>query len=144
MTGKSEKAKKLAVAAGEILSDEIVSHLIKNAMRLKAEAGAFLAAFVAVLAVMVAFAYGLFVYEPAALVWRDGTTMWGIVVTRLIIFVPLIILAWFFGAEAVKTKKRCEEFFVAAFLFKELKGFVKAEDKAAFIMDLLESALVKK
>ena len=144
MTGKSEKAKKLAVAAGEILSDEIVSHLIKNAVRLKAEAGAFLAAFVAVLAVMVAFAYGLFVYEPAALVWRDGTTMWGIVVTRLIIFVPLIILAWFFGAETLKTKKRCEEFFIAAFLFKELKGFVKAEDKAAFIMDLLESALVKK
>jgi hypothetical protein len=144
MAEKSEKAKKLVLAAGEVLSDEIVMHLFKNAARLKAEAGAFLAAFVAVLAVMLAFAYGLFVYEPAALVWRDGTTMWGIVVTRLIIFVPLIAAAWFFGAETVKTKKRCEEFFVAAFLFKELKSFVKAEDKAAFIMDLLEAALVKK
>ena len=144
MLKKSGKVKDLALTAGEALSDEIVLHLFKNAARLKAEAGAFMAAFVAVLAVMLAFAYGLFVYEPAALVGKDGSTMWGVVVTRLVIFIPLIILAWFFATEAVKTKKRCEEFFIAAFLFKELQGFVKAEDKGAFIMDLLEAALVKK
>jgi hypothetical protein len=144
MAEKSEKTKKLAQAAGEILSDEIVSHLLESAVRFKAEAWAFLVAFITVLAVMLAFAYGLFVYEPATLVWRDGTTMWGVVVMRLIIFIPLGILAWFFGAETLKTKKRCEEFFIAAFLFKELQGFVKAEDKTAFIMDLLEAALIKK
>ena len=144
MAEKSEKAKKLAQAAGEILSNEIGPYLFENAARLKAEAWAFLVAFITVLAVMLAFAYGLFVYEPATLVWRDGTTMWGVVVMRLIIFIPLGFLAWFFGVEVLKTKKRCEEFFIAAFLFKELKGFVKAEDKTAFIMDLLEAVLIKK
>ncbi|MBR7159277.1 MAG: hypothetical protein IKD08_06370 [Alphaproteobacteria bacterium] len=125
--------------AGGILSSGLARWNQKEAEHYKALSVVYLVGFLVFLFVMIAFAYALFIYDASQFMWRDGTTMWGVMLAKAFIFVPLIILAWFFGHEFLYTKARYEMYMHRAFVFQAIEEVIDAETRSAFVKEVLIS-----
>lgn len=136
---KESPVRQGAEIVGGLLSSGLARWNEKEAEHHKILSVVYLIGFLAFLFVMIAFAYALFIYDASQLVWKDGTTMWGVMLAKIVIFIPLIILAWFFGHEFLYAKTRYEMYMYRAFVFQAVEELIDTETRSAFVKEVLSS-----
>ena len=129
--------KETAVAAVSAASNGIYNLSIKEAEHYKTLSILYFAGFLSFVLIMLVIGYALFVYEASNFVLQDGTTMWGIIATKSLIFVPLIILAWFFAHEAIKSRERYEIAIHIAFFISVTSELVETKDRAELFKEII-------
>ncbi len=126
-----------AEIAGGIVFSELAKWNLKEAAHYKTLSILYLIGALAFLFVMIAFAYALFIYDASLFIWKDGSTMWGVIMAKSAIFIPLIILTWFFVHEFLYAKDRYEIYMHRASIFQIMEKIIDTENKADFIKEIL-------
>lgn len=137
MENKKKLLKETAVVAVTAASNGIYNFSIKEAEHYKTLSILYFAGFLGFVLIMLVVGYALFVYDTANFTLQDGTTMWGIIAMKSLIFVPLIILAWFFAHEAIKSRERYEIAIHIAFFISVTSELVDAKSRGEIIKEII-------
>lgn len=136
-TVTKEDIKKVVVQGEELLLSSLYERSMKEAERIKILVVLYMAAFILFSVIMISFAATLYTYPTHLFVWNDGSTIWGVIVFKLLVFIPLAFLMWFFGSEARKAKTLYELIMIRCFALKFAEEFLSAGNREEFVKEFL-------
>ena len=135
--------KQAAKIEGELVLESLYERSMKEAERLKMLTILYMSVFFLFAVMTIAFAATLYAYPAQHLVWHDGSTLWGIVVFKLLIFIPLAFLLWFFGVQTRKAKATYELALARSFILKFAEEMLAADDRKDFLKTFLKDFVIK-
>ena len=138
-----EDIKQVAETEGEIVLENLYERSLKEAERLKMMTIFYMSAFMLFAIMTISFAATLYTYPAHHLVWNNGSTLWGVIIFKLLIFIPLAFLLWFFGCQTRKTKAAYELTLARSFVLKFAEEMLGADDKKEFLKDFLKDFVIK-
>lgn len=135
-------AEKVLLAGGEMLISSLYKKSLEDAERVKTLLILYTATFILFALLMVALATSLFLFPTEGIIWRDGSTLWGVVAFKIVIFIPLLLVTWFFGSEAKRIRILYEMIMLKAFIMKFAEDILVSSDRKEFVKEfLLDMAL---
>lgn len=138
-----EEVKHTVKIEGELVLESLYEHSMKEAEHLKILSMLYMAAFILFAIMMIAFAATLYTYPIHHFVWNDGSTIWGAVIFKLLVFIPLAFLLWFFGTEARKARICYDIAMARSFVLKFAQEMLSSDDKKQFLKDFLKDFVIK-
>ncbi len=116
---------------------------MKEAENLKVLFILYMTAFILFAVITIAFAATLYTYPAHHFITPNGQTLWGAVILKLLIFVPLAFLLWFFASQTRKIRISYEIVSVRSFVLKFAEDMLESTDKKTFIKDFLKDFAIK-
>lgn len=136
-TEDKNAAKELLMEGGKLITASLYKRSVEEAERVKAIFILCTSLFILFALLMVALGTALFIYPTEGVIWQDGTTLWGVVIFKLLIFIPLFLITWFFGAEAKRIHMLYEMIMLKSFVLKFAEDVLESNDKKEFVKDFL-------